>query len=30
MAVTLEIYAHEDRDAHRQALTQLSETLGRG
>jgi integrase len=30
MAVTLEIYTHEDRDAHRQALTQLSETLGQG
>jgi hypothetical protein len=30
MAVTLEIYTHEDRDAHRQALTQLSESLGQG
>jgi hypothetical protein len=30
MAITLEIYTHEARDAHRQALTQLSQSLRQG
>jgi integrase len=30
MAVTLEIYTHEDREAQLQALTKVSDTLGRG
>ena len=30
MAITLEFYTREDRDADRQALSQLSDTLGQG
>ena len=29
MAITLDIYTHEDREAQRQALTQLSDVLDR-
>lgn len=29
MAITLDIYTHEDREAQRQALTKLSDALGR-
>jgi hypothetical protein len=28
MAVTLEIYSHEDRQGHRDALGKISEALG--
>ena len=30
LAVTLEIYTHEDRQAQRQALGRISEALGHG
>jgi integrase len=28
LAITLEIYTHEDREAQREALARISETLG--